>query len=338
MEVMTKEAFHAVQGVSYSKLSKLAESPIAYRLSLEQPPRGSGLDLGSVVDKKLTDPDNFDNEFYVMTADIPESPMMKTFAEIYAETEDQEEAWKKSGFKIGLDRVLTKFQTEGKHYYDALILGKDKTVVDAATVMKANQMVTELKSNPFTKNYFTPQNDSVEIKFQVPFIWTDNIRDLTTESGMISETFKGIRDILIIDHQNKIIDTIDLKTGSEGFWKSFWKFRYYLQGSMYYFGTFKETELTYHNYKIRFPKFIYADANLVYPPTIYSMNGNDVLFGESGYYTTSFRDKKIQLKYKGFIQLAEELNWHIKTNNWDYPYEIYQKNGEVEIDAFNAKL
>lgn len=334
IEVMTKEAFHAVQGVSYSKLSKLADGPRIYRLSLEHPPKGSRLDLGSVVDKLSTDRDHFDDEFYVMTADIPESAMMKTFAEVYAETGDQENAWRQSGFKIGLDRVLGKFQTEGIHYYNALILGKDKKVVDAAMVMKANQIVTELRSNPFTQKYFTPENDYIEIKFQVPIIWKQEITDLRDNQATIEETFKGIIDILITDHKDKIIYVIDIKTGSEGFWKSFWKFKYYLQGAMYYYGALQE----FKDYEVIPTKFIYADANLIYPPTIFSMTTEDVVCGKFGYYAKSISSNISKLKYKGFVQLAEELNWHTATDNWEYPYEVYMNGGEVEIDAFSVKL
>lgn len=336
IETMTKEAFHAVQGVSYSKLSKLADGPIAYLSSLERPPKGSGLDLGSLVDKKLTDPDHFNDEFYVMTATIPESDMMKAFAEVYAETGDQEEAWRKSGFKIGLDRVLTKFQTEGLQYYNALILGKDKNIVDASMVMKANQIVNQLQSNPFTKKYFIPENDSIEIKFQVPIIWKANILDLITDSTL-EVVFKGIIDILYIDHHNKLIYVFDIKTGSEGFFKSFWKFKYYLQGSMYTEGVLEVFGEQFPDYNIIPAKFVYADANLIHPPTIFSMTNEDVVCGKHGYYAHGPSGVS-KLKYKGYVQLAEELNWHINTNQWDYPYEVYKTNGEVEIDAFTIKL
>ena len=36
---------------------------------------------------------------------------------------------------------------------------------------------------------------------------------------------------------------------------------------------------------------------------------------------------------KGFKQLIEELQWHIKTNNWSYPKEYYD-NYQLGIFKF----
>lgn len=349
IEEITKEAFHAVQGVSYSKLSKLADGPQAYRLSLEQPATGSGLDLGSVVDKLLTGPETFLDEFYVMTADKPESEMMIAFVETLVSTGNREEAWRRSGYKIGLEQVFGKFQKEGKAYFDALILGKDKKIIDVEMAMKANQIVSELKSNLFTKNYFIAENNNVEIRFQFNMIWDINVQDLTVEvehpeynvfiTHLIPLKAKGIIDILKIDHEQKLINIIDIKTGAEGFWKSFWRFKYYLQGSMYYYGTIATLSKEYPDYWIMPTKFIYVDTNLFYPPRIYSMTGNDVICGKHGYYAKSpSNNNEIKLKYKGYEQLAAELMWHQKMDRWDYPYEVYMTEGEVEIDAFSIKL
>ena len=342
IEEITKEAFHAVQGVSYSKLSKLADGPQVYRLSLEQPATGSGLDLGSVVDKLLTGPETFLDEFYVMTADKPESEMMITFVETLASTGDREEAWRRSGYKIGLEQVFGKFQKEGKAYFDALSLGKDKKIIGVEMAMKANQIVSELKSNSFTKNYFTAENNNVEIRFQFNIIWDINVQDLTVynqENDTITVKAKGILDILKIDHEQKLINIIDIKTGAEGFWKSFWRFKYYLQGSMYYYGTFATLSKEYPDYTIVPTKFIYVDTNLFYPPRIYSMTENDVICGKHGYYAKSpSNNNEVKLKYKGYEQLAAELLWHQKMDKWDYPYEVYMTEGEIEIDAFSIKL
>ena len=340
IEQLTKEAFHAVKGVSYSKLAKLADGPLIYKLSLDQPPAGPGLDFGSVVDALLTSPDTFNDKFYVMTADKPESPMMLTFSEVYARTNDQEEAWRQSGFKIGLDRVMNKFNEEGRHYYDALLAGKDKKIVDASLVMKGNQVVTALKTNPFTKKYFVPESKDVTIQYQVPVIWNIETADLTqngeAEWKEKDTTTKGIIDIVHIDHLKKLINIIDLKTGSEGFWKSFWKFRYYLQGSMYYEGFKANLPEELKDYTILPTMFIYADANLFNPPTMYRMTMQDILCGKQGYYLVNPKTGEMKLKYKGYDQLAAELNWHTVNDQWDYPYEIYMSGGEVEIDAFKS--
>ena len=38
------------------------------------------------------------------------------------------------------------------------------------------------------------------------------------------------------------------------------------------------------------------------------------------------------------LELAAELEWHQKTDKWEYSYDLYQKEGEVDIDAFTFKF
>jgi hypothetical protein len=54
---------------------------------------------------------------------------------------------------------------------------------------------------------------------------------------------------------------------------------------------------------------------------------DDIIFGTLG-----------QTKRKGYIQLTAELDWHLKNDMWDYPYEIYKKHGEIDINAFGIKF
>lgn len=342
---VTKEVFKETQAMSFSRLSKLAEGPQAYKASLEEKEFTLGLAFGSVVDVLLTSPETFDNEFYVMASDKPSSDMMIKFCEVYAETDDQQKAHAASGFKIGLNAVISKFQLEGKPYYDSLILGKGKRIIDASMLFAANQAVNTLKSNPFTAKYFNPE-DGIEIQHQVPIIWESWVTKLPlTDSENPEEikiAFKGIIDLIRINHKTKTIEIIDIKTGGEGFWKAFWRYKLYLQGSMYYYGLdsiVNNSELK--GYSVQKTKFIYIDSNLYYPPLVYRMNTSDIYHGRNGYYPKIYgpRDPKIsELKYKGYERLAAELDWHIRNDKWDYSYDVYATNGEVEIDAFNPKI
>lgn len=343
--IVTLEDFRNTQAMSFSRLSKLADGPQAYKASLEEKEFSLGLAFGSVVDVLLTRPDSFKDEFYVMAGDKPSSDMMIKFCEVYAETDSQEQAHAASGFKIGLNAVVSKFQTEGKSYYDSLILGKGKRVIDAALMFAGNQAVNTLKSNPFTKKYFTPE-DGIEILYQVPIIWKSWIIQLpethSENPDEIEILYKGIIDLIRIDHKNKIIEIIDIKTGAEGFWKAFWRYKLYLQGSMYYYGLDKVImEAGLKEYLVRPTKFVYIDSNLYYPPLIYKMSKSDIYHGRNGYYPKIYteRDPLIaKLKYKGYERLAAEMDWHVRNDKWDYSYDIYQSEGVVEIDAFNPKF
>ena len=343
---VTEKVFKETQAMSFSRLSKLADGPQAYKASLEEKEFTLGLAFGSVVDILLTRPESFNDEFYVMTSDKPSSDMMVKFCEVYAETDSHEEAHAASGFKIGLNAVVSKFQTEGKAYYDSLILGKGKKIIDASTMFAANQAVNTLKSNPFTRKYFTPE-DGIEILNQVPIVWSSWVTKLPfTHSENPEEVelkFKGIVDLIRIDHKLKDIEIIDIKTGAEGFRKAFWKYKLYLQGGMYFDGIANNLRILKpsERYKISYTKFIYIDSNLYYPPVIYKMTPKDTFCAINGYYPTLYGkdDKNIaEMKVKGYLRIAAEMDWHIKNDMWDYSYDIYQSKGVIEIDAFNPKF
>lgn len=345
LEVMSLEAFKDVTGNSYSRLSKLAEGPQAYRASLAEDVKSSAVALGSAVDLLLTDPDNFQNEIYVMTTDKPNSEMMRTFCEVYAETNDQGIARESSGFKIGIDAIVKKFDKEGVDYYNALIEAGSKKIIDAEQMFRANQIVHNLRTSDFTKQYFT-KSDNREILFQVPVTWKQVIPSLSNPNVGIECVFKGIIDMVEVRHDINTITPIDLKTGEESFRKSYFKYKRYLQGAMYYMGLIHMYGL-HTDYSIMNTKFIYADTKLIYPPVIYRMNDSDIEGGINGvpyFMSSNLIDKDLFLykdktyKHKGYVQLAAELHWHEVNDIWDYSYDVYQNNGEIEIDAFNIKL
>lgn len=348
IERITLETFKDTKALSFSRLSKLADGPKIYKASLEEDKSSSGLTFGSLVDTLLTNPDNFNNEFYVMTADKPDSPLMSKFCEVYAQTYNSDEAYKASGFKISLGQVLSKFNTEGRAYYDALVFGKDKKVVDSASVFAAQQAVNMLKTNEFTSKYFDREQGykGIDIYFQVPIIWKSWVTKLPythpENPEEIEVTFKGLLDVVVFDNHTKTIEIIDVKTGAEGFFKAFWKYRLYLQGGMYYYGLDKLIcQAKMNDWIVKPTKFVYIDSNLFNQPVIYKMTKSDVYHSRIGYYPKIYgpNDPNIaKLKFKGYETLAAELDWHIRNDKWDYSYDIYMNNGEVEIDAFNPKF
>ncbi len=341
---ISMEDFRAFKGVSYSRLSKLADGPQAYKAGLEFDPSSSALSLGTAVDLMLTEPDKFDEEIYVMSAEKPGSEMMLKYVEELYKTDSKDTAWKTSGFKMNQAGVEKKFLTEGKAYYNALQTSNERKILDVADMFKATQMVNTVKANPFTKKYFVAE-DGVELLFQFPITWTIGINEIGT--GKIEAvSAKSILDVIQIDHNKKTIQPIELKTGAESFFKSFWRYRRYLQGSMYHnavLDLFWENAPIAEEYEIKNIKFVYLDTNLVLPPVIYNMTESDLTIGRLGRLTTSLIGENTfaysnNYKYKGYVRLVEELDWHQRTDQWNYSYDVYQNNGEVDINAFIVKL
>jgi hypothetical protein len=356
LNVITLEEFRALKAVSFSRLSTLASSPKAYKQGLEEVLTSSGLSFGSMVDTKLTQGDaEFNKKFYVMTARKPDSEMMQKFIDVLLKTHDSVQAHAQSGYKITLEALNKKFETEGKPYYDAIIAAKDREVIDFETLTKVNKTVMDLQNNPYTKKYFSTSEQGIEILYQVPLTWIFKGSNLPSEFAPLEIAAKTLIDIVRIDHNNKTIKPLDLKTGADGFMKSYWKYKYYLQGSIIY-DALVHTVTPESGYRVLRPSFIYADSNGFYSPTIYNMTEDDLFVGRNGYIPTVYnpsadeyqgcscgnhrKENKVseRYKYKGYRRLASELMWHQKNDKWDYPYEIYQSDGEVEIDSFIVKF
>jgi hypothetical protein len=362
MKTLTDKEYRSLELVSYSSLSKLAVSPQAYKADQESERKESPeMVLGTVVDMLLTDKKRFDEEVYVMTASKPGSEMMLRYCEVLADTGDSSIAYLNSGFKLKADAVANKFDKEGRDYYDALIAAKGKTIISAEGMFTANQLVAQLTSNPFTKGYFINDSEDIELLFQASMVW--DVQFVPIESGQGNVKLmrvKSMIDIVHVDHKKGIITPIDLKTGGEGFMKSYWRYKRYLQASMY-------TDALVHvgwdndrmnHYAVAPLKFIYADTNLIYAPMIYTSTPVDIEIGRNGLnylapvagLAKSFNDGEIAQidtigfgpsdlrKTKGYLQLIAELDWHQRNDMWDYTYEDYLNGGEKQIDAFSVKL
>jgi len=314
------------------------------KAGLVDDPQSSAISLGSAVDILLTDPDRFDEEIYVMTTNKPSSEMMQKFVATYLFTDDKEKAWLASGFKIGVDATWKKFEKEGKAYYDAIQAAEGRQILDAEDRFKANQIVTTLQNNPFTKKYFVPE-DGVELIFQPRILWDLQFYS-HIDGKLTSVPAKSMLDIIRIDHNEKKIQPVDLKTGAERFMKSFWKWRRDLQGSMYQQATLRSIELSDMPYEVENMRFVFADTNMYNPPRIYRMTDNDIAVGRTGSMNKSIADPGDGAiithlrthRIKGYAQLAAELEWHQKMDKWEYSYDLYQSNGEVDIDAFSFKF
>lgn len=348
---VTEKAFKDATGVSYSRISKLADGPQSYLKGLADEPDSSAIALGTVVDMKLTQPaEAFDEQVYVMTTDIPKSEMMKTFCEVYAETDDQGIARESSGFKIGIDAVVKKFEKEGKEYYNALLKAKGKTIIGAENFFRALNMVKILRSNPYTSRYFVNETPGIELMFQVPILWTIDYKSLMQgEEGKVKTiNAKSLLDVIRIDNNNKVIQPIELKTGADSFYKSYRRYKRILQGTMYYDAVAQTVQKSgdHKDYTVEPLRFIYADSNLVYPPAIYKMAETELDAGREGRLNTIQIDKDemwIHLpnkvfKVKGYKRLIAELEWHEKNDMWDYSYDVYQNNGEIDLDTVTTKL
>jgi hypothetical protein len=304
-------------GLSYSSLSRLAEGPKAY---LDKDgPSGSFLDTGSAVDILLTEGEEaFHKQFYVMTASKPTSDMMLRYTEEMIATDNPQLAYAASGFK----RPVTdeKWESDGKPYYDAVKTAGDRAVLDMDQYMAVQATVNQLKENKYTRQYFSKPPEGIEIIYQ--FIHYFQYADIDGKVKL---------DIVAIDHNNKTILPIDLKTTSkppQSFISSYRSYKYYLQGAWFSLGIKAWADVNYPDYTVKDFMFIVAEMGARRLPLLFTMDKEQTSKAISGGETfTGYR-------LKGIDDLIEDLKFYKETDQWDYPREVVLENGKIELDLF----
>ena len=325
------------EGISYSSLSRLADGPEHY-INKEKI-SGDFLDNGSAVDVLLTEGDEaFHNQFYIMTADKPSSDMMMTYAQTMIETDDHSLALAASGYKsnpnVAPQRnpdALTKWEKEGKPYYDAIKAAGNKIVIDMNQHMKINATVNQLHSNNYTSAYFSPDVlIGSQIIYQFTHYWDFQYTD-EKSSDLKKKKAKLKIDILIVNHDTKKIYAKDLKTTGKptsAFRSSYKKYKYYLQEGLYQEGVMNWRDKMYPDYKVMPFEFIVAQMGAYSEPLIFTIgeteHASNVYGGEtgSGYYI------------KGVADLLEDLSYYETINQWDYTKEVLENNGRINIELF----
>lgn len=235
--------YRADRALSYSTISRFEREGWRKIQSLFDKIETPSLTFGSAVDTMLTDGEEaFNNAFIV--CDFP--PLSDTLISItkYLHNNFHEKHRKISTIsdeEINKTALMFDYYSNPRYntlriknvkelcaeYYVLLTLADNKTVLSKNDYADVLACVNELKTSPVTESFFyiNPFDTSIEKVFQLKF----------------KAEFEGIPvrcmfDELIIDHDNKVIYPIDLKTtghAEEEFEDSFSKWRYEIIKNIY---------------------------------------------------------------------------------------------------------
>lgn len=313
---------------SYSKLAKFyREGPKG--LISEEKIETDSLRFGSLVDCILTNQENFKNLYLV--ADIPKiSASVRKIIETVFQKLPQKVSNLKDVDKDLLlsilhkedyypnykdEKKLEKIIKTGSAYFNLLFIREDKIIISQDEYNEAVECVQVLKNSPFTKKFITdnPFNSQIETQYQVKF-----------EGEYHNIGIRGIFDKLIVDHQNKVIIPIDLKTtgsNEENFPHSVVSWNYWIQADLYMYMLSQAISKDdyFKDFKIEDFRFIvinrYTKSPIVWVLSIPQL-------------TEVLKQNHI----KSWKELILEAYWHDKYNKYDYSYETYQANGERYIN------
>lgn len=286
---------------------------------------GEFLDFGSLVDDMLQPDFNITDKYYVFDGEKP-TAMLGTLCDYFVEHLDkikydnlnkfildsikQLELWKTTKDD---DKLLSKYTEEAHEYVVAMIESKNKTLVTNLLVQEAEEMVALLKTHEFSRDFFKQDLlHQVEVNFEF-----SNFR------------FLSILDYIKIDHVNKTIRGIDLKTGSKPvseFLSNFIKYRYYLQGIIYQMALrtyMKQNDI--EHYDLLPFQFLYCGRYEKIPTTLEF--GKKWETGALNGFTTSSG-----YKYRGLHELVDSIEWHWRNEVFNMSKEQYENNGLIQIN------
>lgn len=155
---------------------------------------------------------------YTNINDIPESVLMPILSQ----------AGYKGNTKWGTTAKCDAIRKDGAQYYQTMFMANGKTILSQDTYNKVFACVRALKDSPQTKEYFKDDDpfDDIERVYQMKF---------KGELGDI--TYRGMSDLLIVNHKSKIIIPCDLKTSSGreyDFPEHFLQWGYQIQARLYW--------------------------------------------------------------------------------------------------------
>ena len=243
--LVTEEEYRADHALSYSTLAKFERGGFNELNKLFDKVESPSLTFGSAVDSLITGGEAEFNERFLV-AEFPSISdnliqIAKTLHARYGETHRSvdtisdnilAEVGKECDFyandKYANYRVKL-IKENCNEFYNLLYLSANKTILDTQTYGDVLRAVEALRVSENTREYFNgndPFTPEIEMLYQLKFKATLNGID-----------YRCMFDGLKVDHINKTIQPIDLKTSFKkewDFYKSFIEWNYQIQNRLYY--------------------------------------------------------------------------------------------------------
>lgn len=230
--------------LSYSILAKYYREGFSGLAKLFSPIDTPSLTFGSAVDALMTGgQEEFDKNFIV--AEFPNiSDNLQTIAktlfarysdtyrniadiqdDVIAEVGKDCDFWANDKYKNHRVKLIK----EGcQEYYSIMYAALGKKVLSTKTRDEVYEVAKALKEDPATSFYFAKNN---------PFSDVERFYQLKFKATLGGVNYRCMADLIVVDHKEKTIQPVDLKTSSHAEWdffKSFIQWCYHIQGRLYW--------------------------------------------------------------------------------------------------------
>lgn len=215
MSKATDIAYFNDPAISNSDLGNLKDSPWMFKQYKDKKIErvtAAHFELGSLIHLAILEPDLF----VVASVDKPSGLMgifLDTYVECGMDEEAGKEAYNKSGFKLPLKTVLAKLEDKDiKKYLDFIKTNNDKLLLTKQQKWVISQVEKGIQRNPYAYKILFEQYNAITEYDKISNIEIFN--ELELYGVLEGVKIKGKIDKLIIDHFNKKIILVDLKSTS----------------------------------------------------------------------------------------------------------------------------
>ena len=336
-----EEVYRADPAISYSALSgfdRLGPSSLCDTSKLDTP----SIRFGSLVDTLLTDAKSFDDKYLISSIDMPKDSMIPILNALWESTQKPLLSMIEDA---GLLAVIDEFKyfqhwlpatrikdvrTNGSEYYKLLAMIGDKTVISQTEFDEARSCVEKIKLHPKVGKLFMDDdfNKEIETFYQLKFKQTIHINCLQygikTEQDYTPIQVRCMFDRLIINHSNKTIQPIDLKTtghNEEEFENSFFAWRYYIQGTLY--PDILKAVIAQDDY--------FKDFTVL--PFIFAVINKNSQQPMAWYFSEKdLKEYAAAKKLRLYPELLAEVYWHNITGVYNMTRKTYESGGVRKIE------
>lgn len=323
---MTEKEYYSEKRVSSSSLKWFETSPLFFKKMLDKEIEQETkryFEIGKKIHMKILEPNEFDKNYIFLDYETPKSENQRQFCEDYITYPARKAD----------DKLLYAYRKN----YSADKLTEEKTIEKATDLKKQlSKYITYLKKRSEVKDILTfSDNKLIEELAELTkvHIAANKLLYLTDEDRMngveeFNETpiffdwmgvpCKSMLDRFLIDHKNKVVKLIDLKTTVNlgEFSHSFEEFSYYRQMAFYWGALYDYFKTKYPAIKDYYSKETY----------IVGLQKGDLpecrVFQIGETWLSNGLDE--------IEQLLPRIKWHFDNDQWEHRQEYYENNG-VEI-------
>lgn len=257
---MSEQEYHAHSAWSYSQIARYAREGFSAITNIHNPITATAaMEFGSLLDAMLTQPDKVNDMYVVLDATPPPAEKAAIDSLIaltsFTKFEDiPEQAFEAATAsyqpKWYLDTKIKKL-AQYKDYYE--IRRSGKKIVSREDWNDAVEMTNIIHNDIYLKDIFGQgTKDGIEYLYQMKIFFNVLVN---IDGDEFDIDMKAMPDLVVVNHNEKTIQPVDLKTSSlpaYNFPESFIKFRYDIQASIYTcaIANLRNADTSYNDYKI----------------------------------------------------------------------------------------